>query len=938
MRALCEGCGKPQPPDWKAGDLCSFCGKSVRHDVRCYWCAKWVPAAKFCRSCGATVVEERLYGAARMLKDAGTDRFTIPKQLKEFDPDQIENFARIYQRHAVAVARHVDELRLLERFTHNKAWSSALEEQLVPQLPWPEDMLARMSAPTLPPSDDLAAIRAIQETTPFPTTRAVAILVRLSKRDGDVYKEACSVFYTDEPGLKDEAALGLTDWRIATTWGRPRNLDRELADVLLQSPHRLEAAVRLGFMGRGNADLLKEALSAPDPETAFCAALVLGDVDRLQAALKGDDHQKSVAGSKLISLGVIKPVIQEIPKSTEQIQQELVESLLRRKEAAPDAAESLLDIVEKTADDTLRERASRLLCRDLKPAWVLRIARAAKKDRHIFQNLLQAPGLTSDAAVELADFLLAEGRFTMNQYGMDKLAEGDAMPASYVPTRFARATGESPVEMLHFAEKQLEARKDEGLHRFVMQTVFGPHSPQVRAAAWWALHRWYRSLGEHRGEGPFTLQKETIERFFGSVGSFAPRLAAVLRDRDSMKEVGLYEFLANLLKTADAVTIAAIQAEGAADDLLKALLEAAHGDYWPYTMESIITLASQIGAHPRLLDPTLKELRSLGKKGNYHYDKAVRRLELGRYGIPEESEWGKVPDDFATTRFDAVDVEGKRELLKLIEHQLIHQESEDASEILGSFLLGVALRPGDPGVREEAMQLYVERGLGRGNEFTLKKGEADERFGSYTELVALLPGALEAAFDLPGSRIFEFCDHLLSKPAPTDADELAAEKNAGIALIHAILKLTALPPDAEHHRERLRRNGIRFLSGGAGAHPDWRDEVLQALERIHATPGTDMAGECEMAIRKLKPPAAPQPRPAIAHPREEDEALPPPEPMNPEVADYMAKQKIAEKMGADLQQAIFKIMAGRGSAEKKMREATRLSEEFQVAIKKLYGQ
>jgi hypothetical protein len=102
MRAQCEGCGKPQPPDWKAGDLCSFCGKAVRHDVRCYWCAKWVPAAKFCRSCGAAVVEERLYGAARMLKDAGTDRFTIPKQLKEFDPDQIENFSRIYQRHAIA--------------------------------------------------------------------------------------------------------------------------------------------------------------------------------------------------------------------------------------------------------------------------------------------------------------------------------------------------------------------------------------------------------------------------------------------------------------------------------------------------------------------------------------------------------------------------------------------------------------------------------------------------------------------------------------------------------------------------------------------------------------------------------------------------------------------------------------------------------------------
>ena len=91
MRALCEGCGKPQPPDWKAGDLCSYCGKSVRHDVRCYWCAKWVPAAKFCRSCGAETVEETLYGAARMLKraeDFGMDRLSFPLEIAEVEPEQ----------------------------------------------------------------------------------------------------------------------------------------------------------------------------------------------------------------------------------------------------------------------------------------------------------------------------------------------------------------------------------------------------------------------------------------------------------------------------------------------------------------------------------------------------------------------------------------------------------------------------------------------------------------------------------------------------------------------------------------------------------------------------------------------------------------------------------------------------------------------------------
>src|SRR5436190_1492257 len=204
MRALCEGCGKHQPPDWRAGDLCSFCGQAVRRDVRCYWCAKWVPAAKFCRSCGAVVVDEKLYGAARMLKDAGTDRFTIPKQLQDFDPDQIENFSRIYQRHSIAVARHVDDLRFLERFLRHKHWSGQLEDQLIPQLPWNEETLARMSAPRAPEGDDLATVKAIQDATPVGITRELACLARLRLDDWSSYQEAASTVYSGDPEVRAE--------------------------------------------------------------------------------------------------------------------------------------------------------------------------------------------------------------------------------------------------------------------------------------------------------------------------------------------------------------------------------------------------------------------------------------------------------------------------------------------------------------------------------------------------------------------------------------------------------------------------------------------------------------------------------------------------------------------------------------------------------------
>ncbi|HLY75477.1 MAG TPA: zinc ribbon domain-containing protein, partial [Planctomycetota bacterium] len=548
MRALCGGCGKPQPPDWKAGDLCSYCGKPVRHDVRCYWCAKWVPAARFCRSCGAVVVEERLYGAARMLKDAGTDRFTIPKQLKEFDPEQIENFSRIYQRHAVAVARHVDEVRFLEGFLYDRSFSIALEDQLIPELPWPEEVLARMSAPPRRPLNDLALASAIFDSTPFPSTRALAALVRLRLRDGASYQEACSAFHSSDPLVRAEAALQLTGWRVAYTWGRPRNLDPELAGELLRSPRKLEAAVRLGLMNRGDDDLVKQALGSPDPETSFGAALVLGNVERLQAALQGDDLEQSAAGSKLISLGIIKPVVEPLRKSPKEVQAELVEALVRRKGAAPEASNVLLEIVETADNSSLRERASRILCRQLNPGWVLRIARRAGKEGSIIQNLLQAPDLEPQSALELGDFLIEQGQFTMNQYGLSHVAESGLMPRTFVPTRFARADDAAKKELLRFAEAQIREVIDEPLHRFLMNVVFGPYSHDVRAAAWWTLHRSYRSGGEYRGEGPLKLTQEQLGRFFGSVANFVPLLAQVLRSRETLKEVGYYELIANLLR------------------------------------------------------------------------------------------------------------------------------------------------------------------------------------------------------------------------------------------------------------------------------------------------------------------------------------------------------------------------------------------------------
>jgi hypothetical protein len=805
MRALCEACGQPQPPDWTPGGQCVHCGKAVRRELRCFWCAKWTPAAKFCRSCGAETVEARLYGAARMLKDAGTDRFTVPKQLREFDPEQIENFTRIYQRHAIAVARHVDEAAFLERFLRHRPWSAALEEQLVPQLPWPEDTLARMSAPPPPAGDDLSLAKAIGESSPFPPTQALAALVRLRLGDWKAYAPALSVFRSGDPLLRAEAALVMTGWRVMTGYGRPREDGRAIYEELQKSPFKLEAAVRMAALaGPVDEGLLRDARGSADPETSFAAALALGDVDRLQAALKGDELEKIAAGNKLISLGVIKPVVQVVEKSPLEVQRELVESLARRKDPAPEAADTLLQIVETTQDDTLRERAARVLCRQIRPGWVLRIAKAAKEERHIFQSLLQAEGLEPASAVELGDFLLRGGHFGMHQYGLSSLAENARMPFTFVPTRFAAAAEEAQRELLRFAEAQLEHGGDEALHRFVMNVAFGPHPAKIRAAAWWVLHRWYRHQGEHRGEGPFKLEKDVVARFFGSVGAFATKLAAVLRDRDTLKEVGYYEMIAHVLTTADDAAIAELRSA----ELIDALLEGMRGDYWPNTVEAMIRLVARLGADERWRSKVLDALRALGKKGNYHYDKALRNLELSAYGLPDENGWKDLPSDFIPSRWDGAPPDARAEFLKVVDQQLIY----DNGEGLGPFLLKAALRDGVA----EAMDIYDDRIRGQ---VALDAG-----------LAAWLPKVLRETED---AKTVSFLRELFGDPKA-----LPIEGEAGRALIDAMLERAG-------KGDALSQTLVRHLAV-SGNHPSWREAVRAALGRL--------GSEGERAPRQFPPP------------------------------------------------------------------------------------
>jgi len=635
VRALCESCGRPQPPDWKAGDLCTHCGAAVRPEARCFWCAKWTPAAKFCRSCGAAVVPPELYGAARMLKDAGTDRFAVPKMLRELDPEQVENFSRIYQRQSVAVARHVDEVRFLERFLHHKEFSTALEEELVPQLPWPEETLKLFTGPPLPPGDDLATTKAIEATSPLPLARSLATLVRLRLDDWKALRGALGVFASSEGAVRTEAALVLTGWRVRTAVG-PLDEGRALLQATEGAPFPLEVAVRMARLGKKDPDRLREALSSPNPETAFAAALALGDVDRLQNALRGDDLEVMAAGRALAEMDLFQPLEGPILRGSPEVQHDLIDSILRRKKPAPELSEALIRVVESTPDSTVRERAARLLCRKLPPEWAMRVARRAGKERYIFQSLLsEGAALPPDRASEVAAFMVENGLFTMNQYGLADAGRRGTIPDDFVPRHFEGADEETRGELLRFAEEQLKARGDEALHRFVMNVLFGPYPAETRKEAWWALSRWYAGI-KYASKGPMAISAGAIERFFGSASAFVPRLTSVMQDPATLKEVGVYEFLADLFKEADPEAVPALlEDEGTAHELVTALLRALEGDYWVNLREGIVRFMGLIGAHPAWRSRVLAALDGLrGREGfdlTYWCERSIRRLK----GEPE---------------------------------------------------------------------------------------------------------------------------------------------------------------------------------------------------------------------------------------------------------------------------------------------------------------
>ena len=538
MRAICEACSQPQPVDWKAGDLCTACGQAVRPEVRCFWCVKWTPAAgKYCRGCGAAVVPGRLYGAARMLKDAGVDRFGVPRMLAELDPEQVENFTNIYNRHAAALYRHVDHVRSLERFLQRKTWSDSVEEDLIGQLPWPDERLAAFTTPadraeaalSANPSraESLALAAYLSENSPVSLTRALAYVVRVLLEDWSIKRDAMAVLYSQIADLRGEAALALTSWRAV--YGPGIHDDRyQLQDALRQCPFQFQAAVHLAMIGRDGDDLPEGALDSPDPDLAFTAAMCKGDVQRLMTAMQDDDPLKRYAAAwRLARLGQLQGTAEVLRRAGPQHQRDLLGAITYKKQSTALLRDVLFELLENGADERVRRDAAHALALAHQPGDTLRIARAARGESQIYQTLMQTPGATPEELVEFCEYLLERGDFRADQWGMPDIAKEGRLPVDFVPRHWAQAKPEARKELCRVAEMQLEQYGDETLHRFLVNAAFGQEAQLVHEQVWSSLYRWYGRSGQGR-MGPLLINAQALDRFFGSVAAFVPVLTRFL--------------------------------------------------------------------------------------------------------------------------------------------------------------------------------------------------------------------------------------------------------------------------------------------------------------------------------------------------------------------------------------------------------------------------
>jgi hypothetical protein len=540
MRATCENCGQVQPPDWQPGDLCGHCGVVVRRESRCHWCVALTPAGKYCRHCGAGQVPDEQYGAARWLKHGGADQFVIPERLAAMDPEQVAHFTRLYQRHAIVVERHVDDLAFTERFARQRGWARALEQVLLPLLPMSDTDLAALTSPPLRGTTEAEQFLEIRQYSPFAVTQLLAALASLrlwqasSEADyAPIWKEKnfVSTYLQDpNPAIRTEVSLTLSHWRLVCAEAQPPYgpLHTALQEATA-GPFAVEATTGLALLTAqrlGTAQTVPtDALAAEDSDLAFAAALAHHAPDPLLAALRVPTRSYAAART-LTRMGVDFALAPLLPGFSPYQLTVLLSLLLAQERPRPDLRQFLQAVVAQPAglDPSSPRYARDLLTRDLQPGDAVRLARE-NSDSSFIAKLLQSPALTPLELAAVCRDLVERGLFTPNIVPLSVFAQ---LPFGFTSDVWRTAPAASLQVLRSLADKQLSTYASGqalALANFLWTVVWEEAaSLEARRQAQHVLAHWHRGYG-HPAHVSLSFEPAAAAVYFGSFEAYIAHFA-----------------------------------------------------------------------------------------------------------------------------------------------------------------------------------------------------------------------------------------------------------------------------------------------------------------------------------------------------------------------------------------------------------------------------
>ena len=619
MRAICEACGHVQPPDWKPGDLCGHCGAVVRREKRCHWCVQLTPDGKYCRHCGAGLVPDERYGAARWLKHLGMDQFVIPERLAAMDPEQAEHFTRLYQRHAAVAERHLDDLALAESFGRQRGWTRALEAELLPRLPLADDELRALTPPVLRGTTDAEKLLEIREASPFETTRQLAALARLRLWQsgpealypafGADLEMALPALGSPDAALRVEAALVLSHWRLVVSgglFGKPAIVDA------LQAPNAfpVESAVALALIRARQQNVGQPvpaaALASEDADVAFAAALANYFPDPLLAALRVP-VRRFAAAHALTKMNLDFALAPCLPDFDADQLEDILSTLTWQARPRPDLRPFLAEAAGNAAlSSSARANVRELLRLDLRPGDADRLVRETPDPGHI-AKVLQSPTLEQGEVLKVCHTLVELNLFSPAKIGaLTQLIEANRLPLDFLTQHFRTAPDASLQGLRTLAQHHLAGTGALALHGFLRNVLWDEAAPvATREQASHLLQNWYG--GDYGERPPLQFTEPAARTYFGSFGAYVEEFVRLLERLPVLIGLNVESAFLRPLETAarpadPAALIAALAAlPTALLARLRAGLVALARDYdgWSLPREWAVLVLGHLLRHPR---------------------------------------------------------------------------------------------------------------------------------------------------------------------------------------------------------------------------------------------------------------------------------------------------------------------------------------------------